>query len=212
MKHFGFSAPLKRAAALAASHELGRVLCILCAAALLVFSFSPRSTGADTQRAASLLPAGQGWTVMPEGARQTFFGIHGGTTPVSLLATSEGTSLVSFVGATGNDFLALLRKAEIRMPSLLNATQPGRTLSGLPLVPGRGGKLTAGSSTSSLPVFYLSDEMLARLAATPGMLQPFALSSQPLSIEGQVSMPDPFSHAPRYHILVGPQYLQPHKN
>lgn len=213
MNQHGFSAPKNGTAVppTSPSHLVGCTLAVLCLCALMIFSLAPRSTGADTQKTASLPPSGQGWIVMPEGARQAYFGIHGGTIPVSLLATSEGTSLVTFVGATGNDFLSLLRRAEIRMPSLLNGTQPGKPLARLPLIPGRGCKLTAGSSTTSLPVFYLSDEMLARLAATPGMLQPFGLSAQPLSIEGQVSMPDPFSHTPRYHILVGPQYLQPRR-
>ena len=179
MKQHGFSAPKNGTAVppTSPSHLVGCTLAVLCLCALMIFSLAPRSTGADTQKTASLPPSGQGWIVMPEGARQAYFGIHGGTIPVSLLATSEGTSLVTFVGATGNDFLSLLRRAEIRMPSLLNGTQPGKPLARLPLIPGRGCKLTAGSSTTSLPVFYLSDEMLARLAATPGMLQPVGLSA-----------------------------------
>ena len=163
MKQHGFSAPKNGTAVppTSPSHLVGCTLAVLCLCALMIFSLAPRSTGADTQKTASLPPSGQGWIVMPEGARQAYFGIHGGTIPVSLLATSEGTSLVTFVGATGNDFLSLLRRAEIRMPSLLNGTQPGKPLARLPLIPGRGCKLTAGSSTTSLPVFYLSDEMPA---------------------------------------------------
>ena len=61
-----------------------------------------------------------GWISMPAGARSAYLGIHGGTVPVSLLATSTGNSLISFVGQTGNDFLALLRKAELRLPSFFN--------------------------------------------------------------------------------------------
>ena len=51
-----------------------------------------------------------GWVSMPAGARCAYLGIHGGTVPVSLLATSTGNSLISFVGQTGNDFLELLRR------------------------------------------------------------------------------------------------------
>ena len=137
MKQHGFSAPKNGTAVppTSPSHLVGCTLAVLCLCALMIFSLAPRSTGADTQKTASLPPSGQGWIVMPEGARQAYFGIHGGTIPVSLLATSEGTSLVTFVGATGNDFLSLLRRAEIRMPSLLNGTQPGKPLARLPLIP-----------------------------------------------------------------------------
>ena len=45
---------------------------------------------------------------MPAGARPTYMGIHGGTMPVSLLVYGDGSSLVTFVGRTGNDFLEML--------------------------------------------------------------------------------------------------------
>ena len=64
--------------------------------------------------------AADGWQVMPEGARPTYIGIHGGTVPVSLLVSQDGSSLVSFVGRTGNDFLEILHRSDVRMPSLLN--------------------------------------------------------------------------------------------
>ena len=74
------------------------------------------STTADTpQQTATVsgqsLP--EGWTAMPAGARSTYLGIHGGTVPVSLLVSRDGMSLVSFVGQTGNDFLELLRRADV---------------------------------------------------------------------------------------------------
>ena len=74
------------------------------------------STTADTpQQTATVsgqsLP--EGWTAMPAGARSTYLGIHGGTVPVSLLVSRDGMSLVSFVGQTGNDFLVLLRRADV---------------------------------------------------------------------------------------------------
>ena len=82
------------------------------------------STTADTpQQTATVsgqsLP--EGWTAMPAGARSTYLGIHGGTVPVSLLVSRDGMSLVSFVGQTGNDFLELLRRADVRLPSLLTS-------------------------------------------------------------------------------------------
>ena len=64
--------------------------------------------------------ADDGWQIMPAGARPTYIGIHGGTVPVSLLINQDGTALVSFVGRTGNDFLEILHRTDIHMPSLLN--------------------------------------------------------------------------------------------
>jgi len=49
------------------------------------------------------------WTHMPAGARATYIGIHGGTVPVSLLTSRDGTHMVALVGQTGNDFLRTLR-------------------------------------------------------------------------------------------------------
>jgi len=49
------------------------------------------------------------WTQMPAGARATYIGIHGGTVPVSLLTSRDGTHMVALVGQTGNDFLRTLK-------------------------------------------------------------------------------------------------------
>jgi hypothetical protein len=46
---------------------------------------------------------------MPAGARSTYIGIHGGTVPVSLLTSRDGTHMVALVGETGNDFLRTLK-------------------------------------------------------------------------------------------------------
>lgn len=50
-----------------------------------------------------------GWIDMPGGSRPAYIGIHGGTVPVSLLATRGGSTLVAMVGETGSDFLYVLR-------------------------------------------------------------------------------------------------------
>lgn len=50
-----------------------------------------------------------GWIDMPGGSRPAYIGIHGGTVPVSLLATRGGNTMVAMVGETGSDFLYLLR-------------------------------------------------------------------------------------------------------
>ena len=89
------------------------LFCFLLAALVPATAWSTDSQG---------LPEQQGWVVMPAGARPAYFGIHGGTMPVSLLVYGDGSSLVTFVGRTGNDFIDVLRRAEISMPSLLNAT------------------------------------------------------------------------------------------
>ena len=46
---------------------------------------------------------------MPGGSRPAYIGIHGGTVPVSLLATRGGSTMVAMVGETGSDFLYVLR-------------------------------------------------------------------------------------------------------
>lgn len=129
---------------------------------------------------------GEGWVVMPAGARPAYMGIHGGTMPVSLLVYGDGSSLVTFVGRTGNDFLEVLRRTDLRMPSLLNATTALPFSGNLP-PGGNGAVLMAGSAASSMPVIYLTGEGLARMALAPDQLQPFGLSEKPLSIEGQVA-------------------------
>ncbi len=108
-----------------------------------------------------------GWVVMPAGAKQAYIGIHGGTVPVSLLATSEGTSLVSFVGRTGNDFLELLHREDMRMPSLLNGTTPqgsdGTTPRKLDLAGFRVRHLMAGKRLQQ-PAGHLPERRFARQA------------------------------------------------
>ena len=136
-------------------------------------------------------------------------GIHGGTMPVSLLVSGDGSSLLTFVGRTGNDFLDVLRRTDVRMPSLLNATAArdaadGGLLSG-------GTVLMAGSAASSMPVIYLTGEGFARAAPSP-ITVPFGLSDKPLSIEGQVAKPAHLSPAKRYRLFFQPQYLQPRRS
>lgn len=173
-----------------------------------VRSHTSETTGAELDGLTRQL----GWVTMPAGARPAYFGIHGGTVPVSLLATREGTGLVVFVGRTGNDFLDLLHRAETRVPSLLNATQPRTQDLSINRLAAASRHLVAGSATLSLPVFSLSDDRLASMATSAGGLQPFGLSSRPLIIEGQIAGPDTASQAPRYHLFVDPQFLQPRRD
>ena len=77
---------------------LGCACLVLCAAS---WQFVCAATGTS-------VPAPQ-WVYMPAGARATYIGIHGGTVPVSLLTSRDGTHMVAFVGQTGNDFLRTLK-------------------------------------------------------------------------------------------------------
>lgn len=146
---------------------------------------------------------GDDWVYMPAGARPTYFGIHGGTMPVSLLVSDDGEALVSFVGLTGNDFLNILYRMDRRVPSLFNGTSPesrrhflGRSA---PAVPSG---LTAGGGDGSLPVFH-------SLGDRSSHLLPFGFSETPLPIEGHVMLPSHASPVKSFRLFIDPKYLQP---
>ena len=199
-------------------HLQSLLACALLALAALACAWpaldkSPLFTAAgnaavDTTRQAAPATVGgqplpEGWTAMPAGARSTYLGIHGGTVPVSLLVSRDGMSLVSFVGQTGNDFLELLRRADVRLPSLLGSI----------LGSSHGGSmLLAGRAQRSMPVLYVLGD---RLAAMPHGLQglpPFGLSDKPLSIEGNISLPPRRNPAARsYRLHIDPRYLDPRR-
>lgn len=144
-------------------------------------------------------PLPEGWTAMPAGARSTYLGIHGGTVPVSLLVSRDGMSLVSFVGQTGNDFLELLHRADVRLPSLLTSIL-GSSYGG--------SMLLAGRAQRSMPVLYVLGDRLAAMPQGLQGLQPFGLSDKPLSIEGNISLPPRRNPAARsYRLHIDPRYL-----
>ena len=177
---------------------------------LLLAALAPvAASGTETQSQADQQ---QGWVVMPAGARPAYFGIHGGTMPVSLLVYGDGSSLVTFVGRTGNDFIDVLRRAEVSMPGLLNATSQRSSSKAVTPSANATAVLMAGSSSSSLPVFNVSGEGLSRMDVPPGQLQPFGLSDKALSIEGEVTAPQRLSTVKQYRLLFQPQYLQPRRN
>ena len=130
-----------------------------------------------------------------------------------LVVLHQNASLVTFVGRTGNDFIDVLRRAEVSMPSLLNATSQ-RSAAGKNVSPSANATavLMAGSSSSSLPVFNVSGERLSHMDVPPGQLQPFGLSDKALSIEGEVTAPQRLSTVKQYRLLFQPQYLQPRRN
>ncbi len=167
------------------------VLSLVLAAALLCCAGGRASAGEE----------GGGWVFMPEGARPTYFGIHGGTMPVSLLVSDDGAALVSFVGRTGNDFLDILYRMDRRIPSLFNGTSPeSRPLfdGPLPAVPSG---LTAGGG-GGLPVFHF-------LGGRASHLLPFGFSDTPLPIEGHARLPSQTSPSKSFRLHIDPRYLQP---
>jgi len=50
----------------------------------------------------------ENWITMPEGNRATFVGIHGGTVPITIVSSEDGTML-ALPGNSGKDFLNILR-------------------------------------------------------------------------------------------------------
>lgn len=123
-------------------------------------------------------PPSAAWVIMPEGGKNAYIGIHGGTMPVSLLTASDGQSMLTLVGRTGNDFLALLRNTSLHQPSGIpyggNAPERNATV------------LMADTAIGSVPVFYHTGMGFARVDLHEQQWLPFGLSEKPLRLEGQV--------------------------
>jgi len=145
------------------------------------------------------------WVHMPAGARSAYIGIHGGTVPVSLLTSRDGTHMVALVGETGNDFLRILkvdsgttgalpptlsafpdeagtdtvrlnqRAAAAALPSLQRTTNA--TL------------LMAGTAVGAMPVIYATGHSFASLNQlyTDSLL--FGISEHSPLLEGSVKAP-----------------------
>lgn len=148
------------------------------------------------------LQAGEDWVFMPAGAKSSYLGIHGGTMPVSLLVADDGESLLTFVGRTGNDFLEALRSLRLRLPSFGNSTAASPSLASMQT------GLFAGNATSTLPVFAISGDTLVNFGQE---LEPFGLSRERLSIEGNVVKPDSFPHARTVRPFFLQDYFQPRR-
>lgn len=146
-----------------------------------------------------------GWVEMPAGGKPSYMGIHGGTMPVSLLVSDDGSSLLGYVGQTGNDFLDVLRKAYLPFPSFANATREKFNS----MAKASGG-LYAGNSSASLPVFSFS----ASPVISPDWIshfQPFGLSDEPLSIEGSARRPEIMPLPKKYRVFFMPETFFPSK-
>lgn len=166
----------------------------------LLFSTTLRAEESKTPE----ISAPEKWTVIPAGAKPAYVGIHGGTMPVSLLASGDGSSLFSFVGRTGNDFLNALKDVFQPMPSLGNSTYS----KSYRLFPAVNPDLFAGNSSASLPVLSLSSEIQTRSPAF-NHLTPFGLSDRPLSIEGETAKPAAITKARQYRQIFLPDYFLP---
>lgn len=142
----------------------------------------------------------EGWARMPEGGKSAFMGIQGGTMPVSLLVATDGSSLLGFVGQTGNDFLEVLRNAYLPFPSFGNST-------GKRSIPLKNAGVFAGNSTASLPVFNLPDDPAASRTLV-SRLFPFGLSPLPLSIEGNLEKPETVTREKKFRNFYLPDNFQ----
>lgn len=174
------------------------LLCGLCACLL-----APCSSAYSAPIISGMGPASP-WVNMPAGARVTYIGIHGGTVPVSLLTDKDGTSMVTFVGQTGNDFLRVLLRSDSSENIPATSMEPVAKLNVEPLtgsaqslvVPERafspGGNATvlqAETAVGNIPVIYVTGKGFARMDLPDTQWLPFGLSEKPLQLEGQVVKP-----------------------
>ena len=149
------------------------------------------------------------WRYMPAGARAAYIGIHGGTVPVSLLTSQDGTHMVALVGQTGNDFLRAL-KAD---PGTADTPLQSRSLpaldgaedadfvhlnpqtSAVPSLPSlrlaaNATLLMAGTAVGAMPVIYATGHSFASLSQlynTDSLL--FGISEHSPLLEGSVKAP-----------------------
>ena len=182
-------------------------VCAFCLACLALCAFSWQTACADTAKYIS----GTQWVYMPAGARSTYIGIHGGTVPVSLLASRDGTHMVALVGETGNDFLRTLKVdpgttgALPHAPSetLSTSAEEGGAIDIAPPAPmpptaqtpsslnltANATLLMAGTAIGAMPVIYATGHSFASLnhLYTDSLL--FGLSEHSPLLEGAVKAP-----------------------
>ena len=153
------------------------------------------------------------WVSVPAGAHPTYIGIHGGTVPVSLLTARDGTSMVTFVGRTGNDFLRILRHMDITPPAELPKSAAHENAArASAIIPGNNATiLKADTPVGNIPVFYVTGRGFARMDLPSDQWLPFGLSETPLSLEGQVAKPMHISKAKKYrHVFLPGSLRRPH--
>ena len=183
----------------------GRLLARACAC-LALYAVCWQSAYADPGNAAL---ASQ-WRYMPAGARATYIGIHGGTVPVSLLTSRDGTHMVALVGQTGNDFLRTLKAdpgtAET-LPLMTSGLLPApdgmedtdfvhlhRQAAAVPALPSlrlaaNATLLMAGTAVGAMPVIYATGHSFASLSRLYADSLLFGLSEHSPLLEGSVKAP-----------------------
>jgi hypothetical protein len=147
---------------------------------------------------------------MPAGARAAYIGIHGGTVPVSLLTSRDGTHMVALVGETGNDFLRTLKVdpgTQGALPAPASGAQPSpdgeehaEFTSLLPQASAGSAQpsfrravnatqLMAGTAVGAMPVIYATGHSFASLHSlyTDSLL--FGISEHSPLLEGAVKAP-----------------------
>ena len=209
--------PRRPGGAISCTEEVRMRVVLFCAFLLAVVCRPALAAPLNAAGAEDASGDDQGWSVMPAGARPAYMGIHGGTMPVSLLVVADGSSLLGFVGRTGNDFLDALRGW--RLPLLLGlpssggvsekSTEKSGEETGIPAsFAGVSGLFVTGSGLTSLPVIQ-TNSSLAAIPLISGQLLPFGFSDSPLSIEGEVVPPAKSVPQSQYRLVVDPRYLRP---
>ena len=111
-------------------------LCVLGLSATLV----PLQAAAEETKADN-----SGWVSLPESERSSFAGIHGGTTPVSVMGTETQPGLETVSGRTGDDFVQVLEGESAA--AVAQAEADGKTAALVPF--GLGETQTADAAGSS---------------------------------------------------------------
>lgn len=88
---------------------------------------------------------GTDWVSLPESDRSSFAGIHGGTTPVSVMGTETEPGLETVSGRTGDDFVQVL-EGESDAAALSQAETNSKTAALVPFGLGETQTAEAGSS------------------------------------------------------------------
>ena len=111
-------------------------LCVLGLSATLV----PLQAAAEETKADN-----SGWVSLPESERSSFAGIHGGTTPVSVMGTETQPGLEAVSGRTGDDFVQVL-EGESDAAALARSEAADTTAALVPFGLGETQTADAGSS------------------------------------------------------------------
>ena len=131
------------------------------------------------------------WVSMPAGARLAYIGIHGGTVPVSLLTSGDGSPMIARVGLTGSDFLHFMRKGAKPGSVTASADVLGGELGSrdaAPLLPGKNATLLmAGTAVGDVPVIYATGRSFEDMSL-PANWEPFGLTEKALAAEGAVKV------------------------